>query len=70
MVIRQVIRLDPDSPSGYERRHAALHRKGDYEDAIVAYETMLSKMSESSNPDIRGESNDDIRYFFSVNNLP
>ena len=59
-----MIRLDPDSPLGFERRHAALHCKGDYEDAIVAYETMLSKMSESSDPDTRGEDIDVIQIFF------
>ena len=55
MVIHQAIRLAPDSPLGYERRHAALHHKGDHDDAISAYETMLLKMSESSDPEIRGE---------------
>ena len=51
----QVIKLDPSSPLGYERKHAALHGIGHHGDAIIAFETMLLKMSESSDPDIRGE---------------
>ena len=50
--------LDPSSPWGYERKHAALHNAGDYENAINAFEAMLSKMSQSSNLEIRGESVD------------
>ena len=52
---RQVIELDPLSPWGYERKHAALHKAGDYENAINAFETMLSKVSQSSDLEIRGE---------------
>ncbi|KAF8123182.1 hypothetical protein EV363DRAFT_1587463 [Boletus edulis] len=48
----QAIRLDPLSPWGYERKHAALHKAGDYENAIKAFEAMLSKMSQSSDPEI------------------
>ena len=51
----QVIELDPLSPWGYERKHAALHKKGDYQGAVSAYEEMLSTMSKSSDPEIRGE---------------
>ena len=47
--------LDPLSPWGYERKHAALHEAGDYENAINAFETMLSKISMSPDPEIRGE---------------
>ena len=43
---RQVIALDPSSPWGYETKHAALHKAGDYEKAIKAFETMLSKLSD------------------------
>ena len=42
----QVITLDPSSPWGYEMKHAALHEAGDYENAIKAFETMLSKLSD------------------------
>lgn len=51
----QVIKLDPLSPWGYERKHAALHKKADYQGAISAYEKMLSTMSQSSDPEICGE---------------
>ena len=47
--------LDPSSPWGYERKHAALHKAGRYDDAISAFETMLSKISQSPDPGIRGE---------------
>ncbi|KAG6380489.1 WD40-repeat-containing domain protein [Boletus reticuloceps] len=49
----KVIELDPSSPWGYERKHAALHKAGDYENAVDAFETMLSKMSQSTHPGIR-----------------
>ena len=42
---RQVIALDSSSPWGYETKHAALHKAGDYENAIKAFETMLLKLS-------------------------
>ena len=44
--LRQAIALDPSSPWGYERKHAALHKAGDYENAIKAFETMFSKLSD------------------------
>ena len=53
----QVIKLDPSSPLGYERKYVALHGIGHRDDATVAFETMLLKMSESFDPDIRGEGN-------------
>ncbi|KAF8126554.1 hypothetical protein EV363DRAFT_1347847 [Boletus edulis] len=42
----KVIELDPSSPWGYERKHEALHKAGDYANAINAFETMLSKISQ------------------------
>ena len=51
----QVITLVPSSPSGYERKYAALLGMGHNDDAIYAFETMLLKMSESSDPEIRSE---------------
>ncbi|KAN0094882.1 hypothetical protein V8E55_003169 [Tylopilus felleus] len=50
----KVVELDPLSPWGYERKHAALHKAGHYKDAIIAFEVMLSRMVESSDPEIRG----------------
>ncbi|KAN0087988.1 hypothetical protein V8E55_006609 [Tylopilus felleus] len=44
----KVIKLDPLSPWGYERKHAALHKAGDYQSAMDAFEAMLSRISESS----------------------
>ena len=55
-----MIKLDPLSPWGYERKHAALHKAGDYKNAIDAFEAMLSRMLESSDPEIRGEGVDTI----------
>ena len=52
----QVIKLDPSSPLGYERKHQALCGAG-HVNATDAFEMMLSKMSESPDPDIRGEGN-------------
>ncbi|KAN0087985.1 hypothetical protein V8E55_006606 [Tylopilus felleus] len=48
----KVIELDPLSPWGYERKHAALHKAGDYQSAVNAFEAMLSRMSESCDPQI------------------
>ena len=50
----QVTTLDPSSPWGYERKHAALHSAGRYDDAITAFETTLLKISQSPDPEIRG----------------
>ena len=47
--------LDPSSPWGYEMKHAALHSVGRYEDAMAAFETMLQKISQSPDPQLRGE---------------
>ncbi|KAF8547410.1 TPR-like protein [Imleria badia] len=47
------ITFDPTSPRGYETKRAALHGAGHYEDAIQAFETMLSKMAQSPDPQIR-----------------
>ena len=55
-----MIELDPLSPWGYERKHAVLHEAGDYQNAIDAFEVMLSRMFESSDPEIRGEAVDTI----------
>ena len=59
----QAIELDPLSPWGYERKHAALHEAGDYENAINAFEAMLSNMSQSSDLEIRGEGFDTVLKF-------
>jgi hypothetical protein len=50
-----VIALDSSSPWGYERKHAALHAAGRYEDAISTFETMLLKILQSPAPEIHGE---------------
>jgi hypothetical protein len=51
----QVITLDPLSPWGYEMKHVALHKAGDFDNAVDALETMLMKMSQLSDIEIRGE---------------
>ena len=48
----QVIALNPFSPWGYEMEHAALHKVGDFDNAVDAFETMLSKIVQSPDPDI------------------
>ena len=50
-----MVRLDPCSLMGYARKREILHIAGYYEDAIATVETMLSKISQSSDPNIRGE---------------
>ena len=42
----QVIERDPSSPRGYEMRHEALHAAGDFDNALRALDTMLSKITE------------------------
>ncbi|KAN0101152.1 hypothetical protein V8E55_001136 [Tylopilus felleus] len=49
----EAIAVDPSSPWGYQTKHTALHGAGHYDDAIQAYEAMLSKMAESPDPQIR-----------------
>ena len=48
----QVITLEPLSPWGYEVKHAALHKAGDFDDAVDTLETMHSKILQSPDPDI------------------
>ena len=43
------------SPWGYEMKHAALHKAGDFDNAVDALETMLSKIVQSPDPNIRRE---------------
>ena len=64
MYYYQVIKLDPSSPWGYERKHAALHKAGQYDDAIGAFEMMLSKMEHSPDPEIRSKPIDIVLRFF------
>ena len=61
----RVIKFDLSSPSGHERKFAALLGMEHNDDAMVAFETMLLKMSESSDPEICGEGNRIILIFFS-----
>lgn len=51
----QAIKFDPSFPVGYERMHGALRVAGHYGDAVDAFETMVTKMSQSSDPATRGE---------------
>jgi hypothetical protein len=59
-----VIALDPSSPWGYKWKHTVLHQAERYDDAIVTFETMLLKMSQSPDPEIRGEFIDIVLMFF------
>lgn len=53
-----MIALDPSSALGYKMKHAASRGAGHHDDAIDAFEMMLSKMSQSSDAEIRGEGDD------------
>ena len=64
MYYYQAIKLDPLSPWGYERKHAALHKAGEYDNAITAFETMLSKIGHSPDPEIHSQSIDIVLRFF------
>ncbi|KAF8555027.1 hypothetical protein OG21DRAFT_963376 [Imleria badia] len=49
----QVITLDPFSPWGYEIKHAASLKIGDYDNAVDALEEMLLKLGQSLDPNIQ-----------------
>ena len=51
----QVIILDPSSPWGYEMKRAALHKAGDYDNAVDVLEAMLSILMRSPDPDVQRE---------------
>ena len=51
----QAIKLDPSSPRGYERKHAALLGDRRYDDAINAYNDMLLRLEQSPDPVTRGK---------------
>ena len=51
----QVIELDPSSHRGYEGKHAALLGMGRHSEAFEAFSMMLSKLEQSSDPQIRGK---------------
>ena len=60
----QAIKLDPSFLFGYERKHEALRGVGRHVDAIETFEVMLLKLSDSSDPGIRGEDDTVIQIFF------
>ncbi|KAG9310464.1 hypothetical protein JVU11DRAFT_9607 [Chiua virens] len=49
----EAITLDPISLAGYEQKYLALCGTGRYQDALYAFETLLAKMSESLDADVR-----------------
>ncbi|KAF8555025.1 TPR-like protein [Imleria badia] len=49
----QLITLDPFSPWGYEMKHAASLKTGDYGTAVDALEEMLSKLAQSPDPNVQ-----------------
>ncbi|KAI9567156.1 hypothetical protein HD554DRAFT_1030392 [Boletus coccyginus] len=49
----EVIEVDPSSHRGYEGKHAALHSMGRHGEAFEAFKMMLSKLAQSSDPQIR-----------------
>ncbi|KAN0091555.1 hypothetical protein V8E55_005121 [Tylopilus felleus] len=48
-----VIELDPSSHTGYEGKHAALHGMKQYGEAFKAFRMMLSRLEQSSDPQVR-----------------
>ena len=51
----QVIRLDPSSPSGYERKYTTLLGAGHVDGASDAVRMMPSKMLQSRDTEIHGK---------------
>ena len=51
----QLIELDPSFYRGYEGKHTALHGMGRHTEAFEAFKTMLSKIDQSSDPQIGGK---------------
>ncbi|KAF8439762.1 hypothetical protein L210DRAFT_3645759 [Boletus edulis BED1] len=49
----EVIKHDSSSPWSYEMKHKALHKAGQYDGAVEAFETMLSKMAQSPDPEVQ-----------------
>ena len=45
---------------GYKRKYVALRGMGHHKDMLDAFETMMLRMSHSSNPEVRGEGNGPI----------
>ncbi|KAF8555063.1 TPR-like protein [Imleria badia] len=60
-VANEAIAFDPLSPRGYETKRAALHGAGRYDDAIQTFETVLSMMGQSPDPQVRERSGQYIR---------
>lgn len=56
MMGAQAIKLDPSCYLGHEMKHAALHGTGRYGEAVKAFATMLSKLDESPDVNIRRQS--------------
>lgn len=50
-----MIVLVSSSPWGYEVKHATLHKAGDYDIVVDVFETMLSRIAQSPNPDVQRE---------------
>jgi hypothetical protein len=54
IVLTQVIELNPSSHIGYKLKHAAFHGAQRYDEAIAAFQTMLSKLDDA--PDVETQS--------------
>ncbi|KAG1728721.1 WD40-repeat-containing domain protein [Suillus paluster] len=50
---RRLLNSNPSSYIGYELKHAALHGAQRYDEAVMAFKTMLSKLANSPDADIR-----------------
>jgi len=48
--------MDASCHYAYERKHVALHGTGRYDEAIEAFDNMLSLIEHSGDPEIRSKS--------------
>lgn len=51
----KVIELNPSSYLGYQLEHAALHGAGSYDEAVEAFQDMLSKLDSAPDPHLRSK---------------
>jgi hypothetical protein len=52
---KQVIQLNPSSHIGYKLKHAAFHGAQRYDEAIAAFQTMLSKLDHAPDNEKRSK---------------
>lgn len=53
ITVPQIIKADVSCHYAYERKYVALHGMGRYDEAIEAFDNMLSLIAQSRDPEIR-----------------